>query len=98
MGRAWCDGVVAKVLALHASVLIPAAPLPIQLPACGMGKQSRMAQSFGTLHPHGRPRKKLLAPGFGLAQSRCCGHLGSKPLDIRSSSLSLLLSVYLPFQ
>ena len=32
-------------------VLIPAAPLPIQLPACGLGKQSRTAQSLGTLHP-----------------------------------------------
>ena len=29
---------------------IPAAPLPFQLPACGPGKQSRTAQSFGTLH------------------------------------------------
>ena len=52
---------VVKVLALHARdpiwalVLIPAAPLPIQLPAYGPGKQSRMAQSFGTLHPRGRP-------------------------------------------
>ena len=34
---------------------IPAAPLPFQLPACGLGKQSRTAQSFGNLHPRGRP-------------------------------------------
>ena len=34
-------------------VLIPAAPHPFQLPACGLGKQLRMAQSLGTLHPHG---------------------------------------------
>ena len=33
----------------------PAAPLPFQLPACGLGKQSRTAQSFGTLHSRGRP-------------------------------------------
>ena len=52
---------VVKVLAMHtqdpicALVLIPAAPLPLQLPACGPGKQSGMAQSFGTLHPRGRP-------------------------------------------
>ena len=52
---------VVKVLALHtrdpiwAPVLIPAAPLPFQLPACGLGKQSRTAQGFGTLHPCGRP-------------------------------------------
>ena len=32
----------------------PAAPLPFQLPACGPGKQSRTAQSFGTLHLRGR--------------------------------------------
>ena len=52
---------VAKVLALHAwnpiwaLVLIPAAPLPFQLPACGPEKQSRTAQSFGTLQLCGRP-------------------------------------------
>ena len=54
-------GAVVKVLALHARdpiwapVLIPAAPLPFQLPACGLGKQLRTAQGFGTLHPRGRP-------------------------------------------
>ena len=40
---------------IWALVLIPAAPLPFQLPACGLGKQSRTAQSLGTLHPRGRP-------------------------------------------
>ena len=40
---------------IWAPVLIPAARLPIQLPACGLGKQWRMAQSLGTLHPCGRP-------------------------------------------
>ena len=60
-GQARRDGAVVKVLALHtrdpiwAPVLIPAAPLPIQLLACGPGKQSRTTQSFGTLHPRGRP-------------------------------------------
>ena len=55
----WCKWL--KVLALHAPdpiwapVLIPAAPLPFQLPACGPGKQWRTAQSLGTLHPRGRP-------------------------------------------
>ena len=43
-----------KVLTLQARdpmwalVLSQAAPLPIQLPVCGLGKQSRTAQSFGT--------------------------------------------------
>ena len=61
--RAWRDGAVIKVLTLHtqdpiwAPVLILAAPLPFQLPACGLGRQSRMAQGFGTLHPRGRPRR-----------------------------------------
>ena len=42
--RAQRGGAVVKVLALHARdpiwalVLIPAATLPIQLPACGLGK------------------------------------------------------------
>ena len=50
-----------KVLALHAQdpmwepVLIPAAPLPFQLPACGPGKQPRTAQGLGTLRLRGRP-------------------------------------------
>ena len=30
---------------------ILAAPLPFQLPTCGLEKQSRTAQGFGTLHP-----------------------------------------------
>ena len=95
---------VVKILTLHARdpiwapVLVPVAPLPIQLPACGLGKQSRMAQSLGTLQPSGRPGR---APGSWL-------WIGSAPViadtcgvnhssDGRSSSLSLL-SVYLPFQ
>ena len=64
-GESWArrDSAVVKVLTLHSQhpiwvlVLIPAAPLPFQLPACGPGKQSRTAQSFGTLHPHRRPRR-----------------------------------------
>ena len=90
-----------KVLALHARypmwalVLIPAAPLPFQLPACGPGKQSRTAQSFGNLHPRGRPaRGSWLRTGIVSAH---CAHLGSESSDGRSSSLSLL-SVYPPFQ
>ena len=90
-----------KVLALYARdpiwalVLIPATPLPFQLPACGPGKQSRMAQSFGTLHLCGRPGRGSwlgirIAPAVALT-------LGSESSDGRSSSLSLL-SVYLPFQ
>ena len=54
-----CSGLVTKVLTLNMPgsymVLILAALLPIQLPACGLGKQSRMAQSLETLHQSGRP-------------------------------------------
>ena len=42
---------------IWASVHVPAAPVPIQLPACGLGKQPRTAQSLGTLHLHGRPEE-----------------------------------------
>ena len=44
---------MAKVPTLDAPVLILAAPLPIQLPACGLGKQSRTAQGLGTLQMRG---------------------------------------------
>ena len=82
------DGAVVKVLALHARdpiwtpVLIPAALLPIQLPACGPGKQWET-------------RKSLLASDRH--SIGCCAHLGSESSEGRSSSLSLL-SVYLLFQ
>ena len=90
-----------KVLAFHARdpiwapVLIPAAPLPFQLPACGLGRQSRTAQGFGTLHPRGRPARGSWLR-IGIVSARCA-HLGSESSDGRSSSLSLL-SVYPPFQ
>ena len=38
-------------------VLIPPAALPIQLPACVLGKQERMTQSLGTLHLCEGPRR-----------------------------------------
>ena len=37
---------------------IPAALLPIQLPACGLGMQPRTAHTFDTFHPHGRPGRR----------------------------------------
>ena len=92
---------VVKVLALNARdliwalVLVLADPLPIQLPACGLGKQSRTAQSFGTLHPRGRPRRgSWLRIGIALAIALTWG---VNHRNRRSSSLSLL-SVYPPFQ
>ena len=91
---------VVKVLALHARdpiwapVLIPAAPLPMQLPACGLGKQSRTAHLWEPA-PAWETRKRLLASDRHSIDR--CAHLGSKSSDGRSSSLSLL-SVYTPFQ
>ena len=64
-----CGGAVVKVLVLHARnpnwvlVLLPAAPLPIQLPACGPGMQSRTVQGSGTLHPHGQEGAGSLGRG-----------------------------------
>ena len=61
---------VVKVLTLHAQdpiwapVLIPAVPLPIQLPACGLGKQSRTVQILGTLHLPGIPAGGSLVLSF----------------------------------
>ena len=74
---------------------IPAAPLPFQLPACGLGKQWRTAQGFGNLRPCGRPGRGSWLR-IGIVSVRCA-HLGSESSDGRSSSLSLL-SVYPPFQ
>ena len=84
---------VVKVLTLHARdpiwvpVLILAAPLPIQLPACGPGKQSRTAQSFGTLHPRGRlGRGSWLRTGIVSAVALTWG------VNHRTEDLSLCLS------
>lgn len=38
----------------HVMVSVRAAALTIQLPACVIGKQWRMVQDFGNLHPCGR--------------------------------------------
>ena len=93
-----------KVLALHARdpiwalVLIPAAPLPIQLHACGLGEQLRTAQSFGTLQRpspcrrHGRSSWILASDWHSIG---LWAHLWSKSSDGRSSSLCLLLSLYI---
>ena len=101
---AQCDSLAAKVLALNMQgshwvpVLNPTALLPLQLPACCLGKQLRMAQSLGTLHHHGRPRRSSGLLVLDQHSSGSCSPLGSEASDRRSSSLSLLHSVYLPFQ
>lgn len=46
------------------TVHVQAVPLPIGLPANGLGKQWRMVQNLKTLYPLGRLRKKLMVPGF----------------------------------
>lgn len=52
-------------------VHVPDAPLPpSSLPACGLEKRSRTAETLGTLHPPAcmvETGKKLPAPGFGSA-------------------------------
>ena len=89
-----------KVLALHARdaiwalVLIPVAPLPIQLPACGPGKQLRTAQSFGTLYPRGRPgRGSWLRIGIASANALTWGvNHWTEDLPLCLSSLYIRLS------
>ena len=88
-----CGGAVVKVLVLHARnpnwvlVLLPAAPLPIQLPACGPRKQSRTVQGSGTLHPHGRPgRGSWLRIGSAPAVAAAWG------VNHRTEDLPLCLS------
>lgn len=64
-------GVTTQVAILSFAVLpsqmgagpCPDAPLPNQLPAEDLGKQSRMAQSLGNLYPWGVDGRKCLAPG-----------------------------------
>ena len=91
---------VVKVLALHARdpiwapVLIPAALLPFQLPACGLGKQSRTAQSFSTLHLRGRPgRVSWLWISIALAVALTWGvNHRTEDLPLCLSSLYICLS------
>ena len=91
------DSIVVKVFALHTPeshiVLILEALLPIQIPACGLGKQSRMAQNLGTLHQRGRPRR---APGSWLqiGATPAVAYMGSESSDGRFSCLSS--SLYIP--
>ena len=91
-----------KVLTLHARdpiwapVLIPAAPLPFQLPACGLGKQSRTAQKLWEPAPAWETRKRLLA-----SDRHSIGPLRSLGEWIIGRKIFLSvspLSVYPPFQ
>ena len=66
---------------IWAPVLIPAALLPIQLPACSLGKQLRTAQSLGALDLRGS------SSGLDWLSSNCCGQLGDESSDTRPSSL-----------
>ena len=75
------------------------APLPIQLPAWGLGGQSRTVQELGTLHHLcGRPGRGFWLLASDQLNSGHCGDLESESLDGRSYSLSLLLSMYQTLQ
>ena len=76
-------------------VLIPAAPLLIQLLDCGMGKQWRMAHTHGTLHLCVRSGRSSGLLALNLLTSGHYGHLGHETADGRSSSLSPLLHIYI---
>ena len=75
-------------------VLILVAPVPIQLPACGPGEQSRTAQGFGNLHPRRRPgRGSWLQISIALAVALTWGvNHGTKDLPLCLSSLYIRLS------
>ena len=73
--------------AIQAALLIPEAPLPIQLPACGLGKQSRTAQIFGSLHLHGEPGR-----GSWLRIGSAPAVLGTWGVNHRMEDVPLCLS------
>ena len=93
-----CHGSVAKSsLGKHSKdpkrpqllALVPAAPPPIQLPACGLGKQWRTVQSLGTVLLSGRPwRSSWLWSSSVLAIEFICGvNLWMEDLSVVSFSL-----------
>ncbi|XP_069934173.1 zinc finger protein 644 isoform X4 [Oryctolagus cuniculus] len=54
----------------------------------GLGKQRKMAQGLGPLHPRGRPGRNSWLLALDLLSSSCCGHLGNEPEDGRPFSVS----------
>lgn len=69
---------------------IPAAPVPIRLPAYGLKRQWSMIQSSGTSHLHGIPGRSSWFLASGWLSPGTCGHLGKWTGDARSFCLSLL--------
>nr|XP_051705316.1 ORM1-like protein 1 isoform X1 [Oryctolagus cuniculus]XP_051705317.1 ORM1-like protein 1 isoform X1 [Oryctolagus cuniculus]XP_051705318.1 ORM1-like protein 1 isoform X1 [Oryctolagus cuniculus] len=61
---------------------------------CGLGKQWKMAQVLGPLHPHGRPRSSWLLASDRHSSGHC-SHLGNEPADGRLPTPSPLLSASL---
>lgn len=87
--------------ASHAGIpaQVPAALLPILLPANVPGKQQRTARAFGSLTLTWETWMECLALGFGLSQPCCWRHLGNEPLYGKISlAHSLSFSVTLPFK
>uniref|UniRef100_A0A5F9CAC0 LIM zinc-binding domain-containing protein n=1 Tax=Oryctolagus cuniculus TaxID=9986 RepID=A0A5F9CAC0_RABIT len=54
----------------------------------GLGKQKKMAQVLGSLHPRGRPRRSSWLLASSRPHPSCCSHLESEPVDGRPLSLS----------
>lgn len=71
-------------------VCVLVAPLPVYLPAQGLGKPAENGSSVGPLPPTWKIWMKLKALGFGLAQSWPLAIQGDKPADERSLSVTLL--------
>ena len=71
-----------------APVLTLAAQFPFQIPACSLGRQSRMAQGLGTLHPHGRPKRSSwlwISSALAVALTWGVNHRTDLPLCLSSS-------------
>lgn len=89
----WSYGSVIGSPTFCARVLgwVPAAPLPIQLPAnAPLWRQWGMVEYASTM-PCGRPKLESPIPAFVLTHPDCCEHWGNEPKDERSLSLSIFL-------
>ena len=102
--RAQQCGLAAKVLTLYTlgshmgASSNPGSSTFQPAPCLWPGKATEDSTRFGTLHPRGIPGRSSWILALDQHSTGRCAHLGSELSDRRSSSLSLLLSVYLTFQ
>ena len=78
-------------------VLIPIATIPVQVPACGLGKQLRMAQSLGPCTRVGDPEESS-GSWIQINTTLAIAVTWAVNQWMEDLSLSPLFSVYLTFQ